>query len=120
MRKVVDSVFKNHKLFYINIGTYGDILVQMYSIFINIQPLNLRSRVFGAHKAFSYKRWSPRGRPRGHILKSLASKPQVLKNCPVLSSRTALFFERLKFRWKTPETSRKNLRTPFLFSSLVA
>ena len=36
--------------------------------------------------------WSPRGRPwprrspRGHILKSLAlaSKPQVLENCPVL------------------------------------
>ena len=38
-------------------------------------------------------RWSPRGRPRGHILKSLAlaSKPQVLENWPVLGSRTALF-----------------------------
>ena len=48
-----------------------------------------------------YQRWSPRGRPwpRGHILKSLAlaSKPQVLENCPVLGSRTALFFEWLKF-----------------------
>ena len=34
-----------------------------------------------------------------HILKSLAlaSKPQVLKNWPVLGSRTALFFELLKF-----------------------
>ena len=63
------------------------------------------------------QRWSPRGRPwprgrpRGHILKSLAlalaSKPQVLENCPVLGSSTALFFEQLKFRWKTPETSRK-------------
>ena len=41
------------------------------------------------------QRWSPRGRPwpRGHILMSLASKPQVLENCPVLGSRTALFFE---------------------------
>ena len=47
------------------------------------------------------QRWSPRrrpwprGRPRKHILKSLAlaSKPQVLENCPVLGSRTAVFFE---------------------------
>ena len=43
------------------------------------------------------QRWSP----RGHILKSLAlalaSRPQVLKNWPVLGSRTALFFELLKF-----------------------
>ena len=44
------------------------------------------------------QRWSP----RGHILMSLASKvkslvlasrPQVLENWPVLSSRTAVFFE---------------------------
>ena len=58
-----------------------------------------------------YQRWSPqkrpwpRGRPRGHILKSfaltlaskvmslaLALRPQVLENWPVLGSRTALFF----------------------------
>ena len=54
------------------------------------------------------QRWSPRERPwpRGHILKSLALaskvkslalKPQVLENWPVLDSRTALFFEWLKF-----------------------
>ena len=43
------------------------------------------------------QRWSPRGRPQGQILKSLASRPQVLKNWPVLGSRTALFFELLKF-----------------------
>ena len=47
------------------------------------------------------QRWSLRGRPwpRGHILKSLAlaSKPQVLENCPVLGSRTALFFECLNY-----------------------
>ena len=52
-----------------------------------------------------HQRWSPRGRPwprgrpRGQILKSLAlaSRPQVLENWPVLGSRTALFFELLKF-----------------------
>ena len=68
------------------------------------------------------QRWSPRGRPwlQVHILKSLvlASKPQVLENCSVLGSRTALFFESLKFCWKTPETLRKTLRRPLLFSSL--
>ena len=48
-------------------------------------------------------------------LKSLASKPQVLKNCPVLSSRTALFFESLKFCWKAPETCRKFAKTFFCF-----
>ena len=58
----------------------------------------------------NYQRWSPRGRPwpRGHILKSLAlvskvkslalaSRPEVLENWPVLGSRTAIFFELLKF-----------------------
>ena len=55
-----------------------------------------------------YQRLSPRGqgRPRGHILKSLAVaskvkslalRPQVLENWPVLGSRTAVFFELLKF-----------------------
>ena len=62
--------------------------------------------------------WSLRGRPwpRGHILKSLAlaAKPHVLENCP---ARTALFFEQLRFCWKTPETSQKTLQRPFLFSS---
>ena len=75
----------------------------------------------GVHKKMNtiLQRWSPRGRPwprgrpRGHILKSLAlalaskvkslalalaSKPQVLENCPVLGSRTILFFKQLKFR----------------------
>ena len=69
------------------------------------------------------QRWSP----RGHILKSLAlaskvkslaSKPQVLENCPVLGSRTALFFEQLKFRWKTSETSRKICEHFFCFPHL--
>ena len=67
---------------------------------------------------YPHQRWSPRGRPwprgrpRGHNLKSLAlalaskvkslalalaSRPQVLENWPVLGSRTALFFGMLKF-----------------------
>ena len=83
----------------------------------------------------TYQRWSPRGRPwprerpRGHILKSLAlaskvtslvlaSKPQVLENCPVLGSRTALFFKQLKFRWKALETSRKICEHFFCFPHL--
>ena len=57
-----------------------------------------------------WPRGRPRGRPRGQILKSLAlalaskvksmalaSRPQVLENWPVLGSRTALFFGKLKF-----------------------
>ena len=69
------------------------------------------------------QRWSSRGRPwprerpreglRERILKSLALdskvkslalalKPQVLKNWPVLCSRTALFFELLRF-CRSPE-----------------
>ena len=47
-----------------------------------------------------------------------ALKPQVLENCPVLGSRTALFFERLKFRWKTSETSRKICGHLFCFPQL--
>ena len=63
---------------------------------------------------YTVQRWSPRGspwprgRPRGHSLKSLAlaskvkslalaSRPQVLENWPVFGSRTALFFGMLKF-----------------------
>ena len=51
---------------------------------------------------YHLQKWSP----RGHILKSLAlkvkflalaSRPQVLENCPVLSSRTAVFFALFKF-----------------------
>ena len=42
--------------------------------------------------------WSPWPYPRGHILSlALASRPQVLENWPVLGSRTAVFFELLKF-----------------------
>ena len=85
----------------------------------------LEMHQFAQHTA--YQRWSPRrrfwarGRPRGHILKSLAlaSKLQVLKNCPVLDSRTALlFFEPLKSCWKTPEISPKICKDLFCFAFL--
>ena len=48
---------------------------------------------FSTTDTFRLQRWSP----RGHILKSLVSKLQVLENCPVLGSRTAVFLESLKF-----------------------
>ena len=67
-----------------------------------LQLVNLKQQ-FSFVTQSAEQRWSPRGRPwprgrpRGHILKSLASRPQVLENWPVLGSRTALFFELLKF-----------------------
>ena len=48
---------------------------------------------FSSTDTFRLQRWSF----RGHILKSLASKPQVLENCPVLGLRTAVFLESVKF-----------------------
>ena len=80
-----------------------------------------------------FQRWSPRGRswPRGHIFKflALASKPQVLENCPVLGSRTALFFEWLKFcrsaekcfskRFFFGDWPKKNFKTYFLRKTLA-
>ena len=51
-----------------------------------------------------YQRWSPRGRPwpqgrpRGQILMSLASKPQVRKNCPVLAQGQH-YFSVVKSLW---------------------
>ena len=49
-----------------------------------------------------HQRWSPRGQILKSLalaskVKSLASRPQVLENWPVFGSRTALFFELLKF-----------------------
>ena len=97
------------------------------------------AKISTAVPVLSKQRWSPRGRPwprgrpRGHILKSLAlalaskvkslalalaSKPQVLENCPVLGSRTALFFKQLQFPWKAPETSSKICEHFFCFPHL--
>ena len=107
-------------------------------MFLQFQFLLASSRTT-VHEYSSNQRWSPRGRPwprgrpRGHILKSLAlalaskvkslalalaSKPQVLENWPVLGSRTALFFEQLKFCWKTQETSQKICEHLFCFPHL--
>ena len=65
------------------------------------------------------QRWSPRGRPwpRGHILKSLtlASKPQVLENWPVLGSRTVLFLNRSDFVGKRQKPCGKSAKTFFWF-----
>ena len=79
--------------------------------------LFLEIRVSDFHRAI-YQRWSP----RGHILKSFtlasASKPQVLENCPVLGSRTALFFELLKF-CRSPEKNFKDLFRFFFWKTLA-
>ena len=55
------------------------------------------------------QRWSP----RGHILKSLASKPHVLENCPVLGSRTARF-QTVKVSLENAENLAENLQRPFV------
>ena len=56
--------------------------------------------------------------PREHILKSLASKPQVLENCPVLGLRTALFLNRWNFVGKRQKPCGKSEKIFFLvFSS---
>ena len=51
------------------------------------------STTFQSTPTFRLQRWSP----RGHNLKSLASKFQVIENCPVLNSKTTVFLESLKF-----------------------
>ena len=61
--------------------------------------------------------WPP-GRPRGHILNSLALVFPRLFPCPVLGSRIALLFESLKFCWKTPETTQKICENLILFPSV--
>ena len=43
-RKVVDRVLKNHKPFFINIGTYRNIPVQICPLFAAFRILKLRSR----------------------------------------------------------------------------
>ena len=44
IRKVVDSVLKNYKPFFINISTYRDILVQIRPLFADFRPVKIRSR----------------------------------------------------------------------------
>ena len=72
---------------------------------------------------YGNQRWSPRGRPwprgcpRGHILKylALASKPQVLENCPVLGSKTALFLNSWNFVGKRQKPRGKFANTFVVF-----
>ena len=88
------------------------------------QPFNGLLTIIFSYWRFgvrSSQRWSPRGRlwSRGHILKSLAldSKPQVLKNCLVLGSRTARFLNRWNFVGKRQKSCAKSAKTFFLVSS---
>ena len=48
---------------------------------------------------------------------SLALKPQVFENCPVLGSRTALFLNRWNFVGKRQKPCRKSAKTYYLVSS---
>ena len=62
-----------------------------------IQEVTLLNKVRSSEQSWSPRgRDWPRGRPREHILKSLASKLTNPQNCPVLCSRTVLFFDWLK------------------------
>ena len=76
-----------------------------------------------------HQRWSPRGRPwpREHILKSLASKPQVLGlealgprklPCPRLEDST--IFWTVEILLKNARNLAENLQMPFLFSAIGA
>ena len=60
---------------------------------------------------FYHQRWSPRGHIFKFLALALASKPQVLEKCPLLGSRTALFFEGLKFC----RSAEKYFSRPFFF-----
>ena len=65
-----------------------------------------------------YQRWSPLGRPwpRGHILKSLASKPQVLENCPCPRLEDNTLFWTVEISLENARNLAKNLRTPFFLN----
>ena len=84
----------------------------------------IQTKFIGGHYTSDIQRWNPqrrrwpRERRQGHILKSLASKRPILKNCFVLGSRTALFFVPLKSCWKTPKISRKICYELLWFSQL--
>ena len=75
-----------------------------FRLFIGVYDLNYNTVLYTLFSSSNIRR------PRGQILKSLAlaskvkslalalaSRPQVLENWPVLGSRTALFFGKLKF-----------------------
>ena len=79
------------------------------------------------------QRWSPRGRPwprgrpRRHSLKSLASKPQVLglealgprkMTCPQFEGNTT--FRTVEILLENARNLEENLQIPFLFSAIGA
>ena len=77
---------------------------------MELKTLSTKLNEFGEAYILFYALIEQRWSPRGHILKflalalaskvkslALASRPQVLENRPVHGSRTALFFELLKF-----------------------
>ena len=83
---------------------------------------------------FNYQRWSTRGRPwpqgcpRGHILKSLASKvkslaftskPQFFGNCPVLGRKLHYFLKRPSFAGKRQKPCGIFAETFFCFFSFL-
>ena len=43
-KKVVDSMFKNRKSFFINIDNYRDISIKIRQLFDHFRPVKLRSR----------------------------------------------------------------------------
>ena len=63
----------------------------------NYRPISILSSFSKIFEKCIYQRWSPRGQILKSLALALASRPQVLGNWPVLGSRTAVFFELLKF-----------------------
>ena len=76
-----------------------------------------KSGIHCYHAEVESSRTSLASRTNFEVL-GLSLEAQVLENCPVLGSRTALFFEQLKFGWKTPEISRKICEYLFCFRLL--
>ena len=72
----------------------------LIAIFCRVHFVFSFQLLFSSTFTFRLQGWSP----RGHLLKSLASKLQVLKHCPNLGSRTAVFWNPKnfvdRFSWK--------------------
>ena len=68
-------------------------------------------RFLASRRIFIRKLAEELAEPQVKSFKSLALKPQVLENCPVLGSRTALFFKWLKFC----RSAEKCFSRPFFF-----
>ena len=106
-------------------------ILQLLDFFSTCQYCRVAKQFFFEKPKF--QRWKPRGRhwPRGHILKSLAlaSKPQVPglglealgpRKLPSPRLEDSTIFSTLEILLENARNLAKNLRTPFLFSSLGA